>query len=81
MEYEMKDGVSCFKYWIIEDIVELDVRVVFDEYGEGEIDEILVDGLDVTAEIVSFGLADKLMNCDACIEKFERNVEEYNADF
>ena len=57
----MKDGTSNFKYYLLEDTVELDVIIAwFDD--EPTVDEItLADGVDVTEEILSFGLFDKLV--------------------
>lgn len=70
----MKNGTSCFKYSILEDVVTLDVIIEWDEYGEGVIDEITIDGLDVTEEVLSFGLHDKL------IEYAEENPEYFTSD-
>jgi len=57
----MENGVSLFKYWILEDTVELSVRIDWDEFGEPMIEEILINDLDVTEEILSYGLRDKLI--------------------
>lgn len=70
----MKNGVSTFKYSILEDTVELDVRIKFED-GIGEIEEItLTDGVDVTEEILSFGLENKL------VEYAEEHEEYFTAD-
>ncbi len=60
-EKQMENGVSLFKYWILEDTVELSVRIDWDEFGEPMIEEILIKDLDVTEEILSYGLRDKLI--------------------
>lgn len=70
----MKNGTSNFKYSILEDVVTLDVIIEWDEYGEGIIDEVTIDGLDVTEEIISFGLHDKL------IEYAETHDEYFTSD-
>lgn len=70
----MKNGTSQFKYSILEDAVTLDVHIEWDEYGEGSIEEITIDGLDVTEEIISFGLHDKL------IEYAETHDEHFTSD-
>ncbi|UOF77772.1 hypothetical protein [Caudoviricetes sp.] len=71
---DLKDGVSCFEYYLLEDSVCLNCRVVFDEYGEADIDEILLNGeVDVTDEILSFGLHDKIVDCQQCADNFEQN--------
>ena len=58
----MKDGTSNFKYYLLEDTVELNVIIAWDD-GYPTFDEItLADGVDVTEEILSFGLFDKLVD-------------------
>lgn len=57
----MQNGVSSFKYFLLEDTVELDVRIKFQD-DVAEIEEVmLADGVDVTEEILSFGLEEKLV--------------------
>lgn len=70
----MKNGTSNFKYSILEDVVTLDVIIEWDEYGEGVIDEITIDDLDVTEEIIKFGLYSTL------IIYAEENPEYFTSD-
>lgn len=58
----MQNGVSTFKYNILNDLVEMDVRVIFDEYGEGTVEEVLVDGYDLTEEVGELNLFPKLIS-------------------
>ena len=71
---EMRNGESNFKYGILNDFIILDVKIEFDDYGDAKIEETLVDGYDLTEEILSFGLEDKL------IEYAEDNPEYFSKD-
>jgi hypothetical protein len=73
----VKNGTSRFKFYLFEDAVCLDCVVTFDEYGEADVEEILLDGSDVMKEALSYGLWNKLIDCDACINNFE---EDHNGD-
>lgn len=57
----MQNGVSTFKYSILNEIVTFDVRVIFDEYGEGTVDEVTVDDYDLTEEVGELDLFPKLI--------------------
>lgn len=70
----MQNGVSTFKYSILNDIVEMDVRVVFDEYGEGTVEEVTVDDYDLTEEVGELNLFPKL------IAYAEEHEEYFTAD-
>lgn len=70
----MQNGVSTFKYNILNDLVEMDVRVIFDEYGEGTVEEVMVDGYDLTEEVGDLNLFPKL------ISYAEEHEEYFTAD-
>jgi len=70
----MQNGVSTFKYGILNDIVEMDVRVIFDEYGEGTVEEVTVDDYDLTEEVGELNLFPKL------VAYAEEHEEYFTAD-
>jgi len=57
----MQNGVSTFKYSILNDIVEMDVRITFDECGEGTVEEVMVEEYDLTEEVGELNLFPKLI--------------------
>lgn len=70
----MQNGVSTFKYGILNDIVEFDVRIIFDECGEGSVEEVIVDDYDLTEEVGELNLFPKL------ISYAEEHEEYFTAD-
>lgn len=70
----MQNGVSTFKYSILNDIVTFDVRIIFDEYGEGALEEVTVDDYDLTEEVRELNLFPKL------IAYAEEHEEYFTAD-
>lgn len=77
----MKNGTSQFNYTILEDTVTLNVYIDWDEYGEPDIEEVTIDGYDVTEEVLSFGLRDKLIDYAEQHEEYFTRDEESRGDF
>lgn len=72
---ELINGTSEFDYSILEDSVHLTCRVNFDEYGTGEVESVLLDDeYDVTEEVLSWGLEQKI------VEYAEEHPDYFDSD-
>ena len=78
---KMKNGTSGFSYYILQDAVELNVIIDWDEYGEPEIIEISIDGLDVTEDAIELNLSDKLIEYAGENDQYFTSDKENRAEF
>ena len=77
----MKNGTSQFKYYILQDEVEMNVIIDWDEYGEPEVTEITIGELDVTEEALELNLFDKLTEYASENEQFFTSDKDTEGDF
>lgn len=80
----MKNGTSQFDYDILDGTVTLNVTIDWDEYGDGEITEVLNDGYDVTDDEVIEALSEKIIDYaytkDDAFTSDRENAAEFSAE-